>query len=93
LVAGAALVLGALVAWFVRVPPKVVFSIMAVRAGVLVSALVLELVDELERQGGLLPTVAGFLGGAGSTSQRTPFSPVRHGAEWRLACGHPANET
>lgn len=64
LVGGAALVLGALVAWFVRVPQRVVASIMAFGAGVLISALAFELVDEAERAGGLLPTVGGFLGGA-----------------------------
>ncbi len=64
LVAGAALVVGALIGWFVRVPPKVVSSIMAFGAGVLISALAFDLIDEAERQGGLGPAVAGFLGGA-----------------------------
>jgi len=64
LVGGAALVLGALVAWFVRVPQRVVASIMAFGAGVLISALAFELVDEAERSGGLVPTVLGFLAGA-----------------------------
>jgi len=64
LVAGAALVVGALVAWFVHVPPRVVASIMAFGAGVLISALAFDLVDEAEQQGGLTPTVLGFLAGA-----------------------------
>jgi zinc transporter, ZIP family len=64
LVAGGALVVGALIAWFVSVPPKVVSSIMAFGAGVLISALAFDLIDEAERQGGLGPAVAGFLGGA-----------------------------
>ena len=64
LVGGLALVLGAAVAWFVDVPRRVVAGIMAFGAGVLVSALAFELVDEAERTGGLGPTVAGFLGGA-----------------------------
>jgi ZIP family zinc transporter len=64
LVAGGALVVGALIAWFVRVPPKVVSSIMAFGAGVLISALAFDLMDEAERQGGLGPTIGGFLGGA-----------------------------
>jgi ZIP family zinc transporter len=37
---------------------------MAFGAGVLISALAFELVDEAERAGGLLPTVVGFLAGA-----------------------------
>ena len=64
LLAGAALVVGALVAWFVRVPRDVVASVMAFGSGVLISALSFDLVDEAERTGGLLPTVLGALGGA-----------------------------
>jgi ZIP family zinc transporter len=64
LLAGGALVLGALIAWFVRVPQPVVASVMAFGAGVLISALAFDLVDEAETTGGLGPTVAGFLGGA-----------------------------
>ena len=64
LVGGGALVLGAAVAWLVRVPPRVVAGIMAFGAGVLISALAFELVDEAERQGGLGPTAGGFLVGA-----------------------------
>lgn len=64
LVAGGALVLGALVAWFVPVPQRVVAGVMAFGAGVLISALSFDLVDEAEETGGLLPTVVGFLAGA-----------------------------
>jgi ZIP family zinc transporter len=64
LLAGSALVVGAIVAWGVRVPPRVVAGIMAFGAGVLISALAFELVDEAERIGGLTPTVVGFLVGA-----------------------------
>ncbi|GLZ39800.1 ZIP family zinc transporter [Actinokineospora sp. NBRC 105648] len=65
LVAGGALVVGAAVAWWVRVPARVVAGVMAFGAGVLISALAFDLVDEAERSGGLVPTAAGFLGGAG----------------------------
>jgi ZIP family zinc transporter len=64
LLAGGALVVGAAVAWTVRVPQRVVASIMAFGAGVLISALAFDLVDEAERSGGLLPTTLGFLVGA-----------------------------
>jgi len=64
LVGGLALVLGALVAWFVRVPRVVVASVMAFGAGVLIAALAFDLVDEAERSGGLAATVIGFLVGA-----------------------------
>ena len=64
LLAGGALVIGAAIAWFVRVPQRVVASVMAFGAGVLISALAFDLVDEAEPKGGLPPTVVGFLGGA-----------------------------
>ncbi|MGW5051638.1 ZIP family metal transporter [Actinokineospora sp. NPDC004072] len=64
LVAGSTLVVGAAIAWLVRVPARVVASVMAFGAGVLIAALSFELVDEAERTGGLLPTAGGFLGGA-----------------------------
>lgn len=64
LCAGGALVLGALVAWFMQVPQRVVASVMAFGAGVLISALAFDLVDEAETSGGLTATVAGVLAGA-----------------------------
>ncbi|MCW2851565.1 MAG: putative integral rane protein [Nocardioides sp.] len=64
LVAGGALVVGALISWFVRAPQQVVALVMAFGAGVLISALAFDLVDEAETTGGLLPTAVGFLGGA-----------------------------
>src|SRR3954454_11794767 len=64
LVGGEALVLGAAMAWWVRVPPKVIAGVMAFGAGVLISALAFELVDEAVRQGGAVATAVGFLIGA-----------------------------
>ncbi|GAB2748882.1 ZIP family metal transporter [Nocardioides pakistanensis] len=64
LLAGSALVLGAAIAWYVSVPQRVVASVMAFGAGVLISALAFDLVDDAERSGGLLPTILGFLAGA-----------------------------
>ena len=46
LAGGAALVLGAAVAWFVHVPAKIIAGIMAFGAGVLISALAFELTEE-----------------------------------------------
>lgn len=64
LLGGAALVVGAAVAWWVQVPRTVVAAVMAFGAGVLVSALAFDLVLEAVEGGGLPVTVAGFLGGA-----------------------------
>jgi zinc transporter, ZIP family len=62
--AGGALVLGSGLAWKWQIPPKVVSSIMSFGAGVLISALAFDLVDEAAQGGGLWPTVTGFLAGA-----------------------------
>ena len=64
LLAGGALVIGALIAWFAKVPRPVVAAVMAFGAGVLISALAFDLVDEAETKGGLGATAAGFLSGA-----------------------------
>jgi ZIP family zinc transporter len=64
LVAGAALLLGAVIGYGVRVPRAVVASVMAFGAGVLLSAVSFELVGEAYRQGGLTPAAAGTLTGA-----------------------------
>lgn len=64
LLGGLALVLGALVAWFVRVPPRVTAGVMAFGAGVLVSALAFDLMEEAAETGGLVPALLGFLAGS-----------------------------
>jgi ZIP family zinc transporter len=86
LLAGSALVAGALVAWFARVPPRVVAGIMAFGAGVLISALAFDLVDEAETVGGLAPTVVGFLGGA-VTYVAANIALARRGARHRKRSG------
>ena len=84
--AGGALVLGALVAWFVAVPQRVVASVMAFGAGVLISALSFDLVDEAEKSGGLTATVGGFLGGA-IVYVAANVVLARHGAAHRKRSG------
>lgn len=64
LIGGGTLLLGAAVAWFVDIPKAVVAAIMALGAGVLISTLAYELVGEAAEDGGLVPTVVGFLAGA-----------------------------
>jgi ZIP family zinc transporter len=63
-IAGSALVLGAGVAWFVKVPTRVIAGIMAFGSGVLISALSFELMDEAYRNGGFEASALGFLAGA-----------------------------
>lgn len=64
LLSGSALVLGAVIGWFVRLPRRAVAAVMAFGAGVLISALSFELMDEAWHRGGLAPVAAGFIAGA-----------------------------
>lgn len=63
-VGGSALILGALIAWFVALPQRLIAAVMAIGSGVLISAVAFDLMDEAFRQGGFDSTAAGFLGGA-----------------------------
>lgn len=62
--AGGALLVGAVIAWFFSVPKRVVATIMAFGSGVLISALAFDLVEEAAEDGGFWPAMAGFLAGA-----------------------------
>lgn len=64
LIGGGALLVGSAVAWFVDIPTRVVAAIMALGAGVLISTLAFELVEEAAEDGGLIPTTVGFLAGS-----------------------------
>lgn len=64
LLGGSALVLGAAVAYFVSLPQRLVAAIMSIGAGVLISAVAFDLMDEAYRQGGFDSTSLGFLAGA-----------------------------
>ena len=64
LLSGSALVLGALIGTFGKLPQRVIAAVMAFGAGVLISALSFDLMDEAYRTGGIVATSAGFLAGA-----------------------------
>ena len=63
-VAGGALLLGAVVGYWMRLPPRIIAGVMAFGSGVLISALSFELMEEAYRQAGLMPTATGFFAGA-----------------------------
>lgn len=63
-VAGSALLLGAFLGYFVKLPQRLVASIMAFGAGVLMSAVSFELLDEAYALGGPAHLLAGFFLGA-----------------------------
>ena len=64
LVGGSALLIGALVGYFASLPQRLIAGIMAVGAGVLISAVAFDLMDEAYAQGGFDSTALGFVGGA-----------------------------
>lgn len=75
LVGGSALPLGAALGYFVKIPQRAIAAIMAFGAGVLISALSFELMDEAYQRGGFDSTAIGFLAGAS----------IYTGANWYLA--------
>ena len=64
LLAGSALVLGAAVGYWTALPQRLIAGVMAFGAGVLISALAFDLIDESYRRGGFVPVSAGFFAGA-----------------------------
>jgi ZIP family zinc transporter len=64
LFSGSALLVGAAIGYFLRVPQRAITAIMAFGAGVLISALSFELMDEAYKRGGFDSTAIGFVGGA-----------------------------
>ncbi|UVF20819.1 ZIP family zinc transporter [Microvirga terrae] len=87
LLSGSALVLGALIGTFVRLPQRVIAAVMAFGAGVLISALSFDLMDEAYRTGGIVSTALGFLAGA-AVYTGANIVVTRRGAKHRKRSGH-----
>lgn len=64
LISGSALLLGAVIAYFKKVPKKIIALIMAFGSGVLISALAFELMNEAYARGGFDASAIGFIVGA-----------------------------
>jgi ZIP family zinc transporter len=64
LVAGSALLIGALIGYRYDLGPRLVAAIMAFGSGVLISVIAFNLMDEAFAHAGLVPAVTGFLAGA-----------------------------
>lgn len=75
LFSGSALLVGAAIGYFLRVPQRAIAAIMAFGAGVLISALSFDLMDEAYHEGGFDSTAIGFICGAA----------VYTAADWYLA--------
>jgi ZIP family zinc transporter len=87
LVAGSALLLGAALGYGMRVPQKMIATVMAFGAGVLLSAVSFELVEEAYDQAGLTPTAVGTLIGALAYTAGNVWL-ARRGARHRKRSGH-----
>ncbi len=64
LLGGSAQLIGAMAAYLVDLPQRLVAAVMAIGVGVLISAVAFELMDEAYARGGFDSTAIGFLGGA-----------------------------
>lgn len=89
LLSGSALLLGALVGWFLRLSQPVIASIMAFGAGVLISALAFELMDKAATRGGLTAAATGFAAGA-LVYAATNALLARYGARHRKRSQRPS---
>ncbi|GAA2548762.1 MULTISPECIES: ZIP family metal transporter [Streptomyces] len=87
MVAGSALLLGALLGYRLRVPQKVIALVMAFGAGVLLSAVSFELVGEAYEEAGLVPAALGTLAGALAYTAGNLWL-ARRGARHRKRSGH-----
>src|SRR5215207_245849 len=93
LVAGSALLLGAVIGYFLHVPQRLIASIMAFGGGVLISALSFDLMDEAYRRGGFTAVAVGFLGGA-TIFTAANWYLARYGAKHRKRSGdHQPSES
>jgi ZIP family zinc transporter len=86
LVGGSALLLGAAVGYFAKIPQRAIAAIMAFGAGVLISALSFELMDEAYHRGGFDSTAIGFILGA-TVYTAANFYLARQGAKHRKRSG------
>ena len=86
LLAGGALVIGAAIGYFARVPQRLIAAIMAFGSGVLISALSFELMDEAYQRGGFGATAFGFVSGAAIYTAAN-WLLARRGAKHRKRSG------
>jgi ZIP family zinc transporter len=86
LAGGSALLIGAAIAYLVALPQRLIAAVMALGAGVLISALAFDLMDEAYARGGFDSTSLGFLGG-GLVYTIANIAISRRGAKHRKRSG------
>ena len=92
LVAGSALLVGAAIGYCLRVPQRLVAAIMAFGAGVLISALSLELMEAAYQRGGFASTALGFLAGAGVFTVANWYLAQRGAKHRKRSANHQPSE-
>jgi ZIP family zinc transporter len=92
LLAGAALLLGAGVGYRLKIAPRLVAAVMAFGAGVLISALSFELMDEAFKGGGMDSTALGFVGGAAVYTAANYVLAHRGARHRKRSGGHQPSE-
>ena len=92
LVGGSALLIGAGIGYGVRLPQRLIAAVMAIGAGVLISAVAFDLMDEAYERGGFDSTALGFLGGAVAYTIANIIIS-RRGAKHRKRSGSNPNES
>src|ERR671939_538619 len=86
LVAGSALIIGALAGYFFNINQRWIAAIMCFGSGVLISALSFDLMEEAYQRGGFDATALGFLGGAAVYTAANWYLAAR-GAKHRKRSG------
>jgi ZIP family zinc transporter len=86
LLSGGALLIGAAAGFLMTVPRRLIAGIMAFGAGVLVSALSFDLMNEAYQEGGFVAAAVGFIGGA-TVYSAANWALARHGAKHRKRSG------
>ncbi len=84
--AGGALLIGALLGYYLNISARLIAAVMAFGSGVLISALSFELMDEAYKQGGLVATASGFIAGA-IIYTAANWILAQHGAKHRKRSG------
>ena len=84
--AGGALLIGALLGYYLSIPARLIAAVMAFGSGVLISALSFELMDEAYKEGGLVATASGFIAGA-IIYTAANWILAQHGAKHRKRSG------
>src|SRR3954469_4834208 len=87
LLAGSALIVGALAGFYLHLPKKLTAGVMAFGSGVLISALAFDLMDDAYRRGGFASAASGFVVGAALYTVAN-WLVSRHGAKSRKRSGN-----